>query len=51
MIMQYKCYIRLYRIWHNAKSVERQKTSLSKESVENTDLHKPVLNKIMTINE
>ena len=30
------------------KSAERQKTSLPKEQVENTDLHKPVLNKIMT---
>ena len=30
------------------KSAERQKTSLPKEQVENTNLHKPVLNKIMT---
>ena len=30
------------------KSAERQKTSLPKEQVENTELHKPVLNKIMT---
>ena len=29
------------------KSAERQKTSLPKEQVENTELHKPVLNKIM----
>ena len=30
------------------KSAETQKTSLPKEQVENKDLHKPVLNKIMT---
>ena len=30
------------------KSAERQKTSSPKEWVENTDLYKPVLNKIMT---
>ena len=30
------------------KSAERQKTSFPKEWVENTDLYKPVLNKIMT---
>ena len=30
------------------KNAERQKTSLPKEQVENTDLHKPLLNKIMT---
>ena len=29
------------------KNAERQKTSLPKEQVENTELHKPVLNKIM----
>ena len=33
------------------KSTERQKNSLPKEQVENTDLHKPVLNKIMTTQE
>ena len=33
---------------HNAKSVEKQKTSFPKEPVENADLYKPVLNKIMT---
>ena len=32
----------------NLKSAERQKTSFPKEYVENADLHKPVLNKIMT---
>ena len=32
-------------IWHNS---QRQKTSFPKESGENTDLYKPVLNKIMT---
>ena len=32
----------------NTKSAERQKTSFPKEQVENTDLYKPVLNKIMT---
>ena len=31
-----------------AKIGERQKTSFPKESVENTDLHKAALNKIMT---
>ena len=35
-------------IRHNAKSAERQKTSFPKESVENADLYKPVLNKIVT---
>ena len=35
--------------WHDAKSVERQKTSFPKELVENAGLCKPVLNKIMTI--
>ena len=30
------------------ESTERQKDSFPKESVENTDLYKPVLNKIMT---
>ena len=33
---------------HNAKRSERQKTSFPKESLENADLYKPVLNKIMT---
>ena len=32
----------------NTESTERQKTSFPKETVENADLHKPVLNKIMT---
>ena len=31
------------------KSAKRQKTSFTKESVENADLYKPVLSKIMTI--
>ena len=30
------------------KSTERQKSSFPKEQLENTDLHKPLLNKIMT---
>ena len=33
---------------HNAKTAERQKPSFPKESVENADLYKPVLSKIMT---
>ena len=54
MIMQFKCY-KVYEgyikfnlaimIWHNA---ERQKASFPKESVENADLYKSVLNKLMT---
>ena len=35
----------------NTKSTERQKTSLPKEQIENTDLYKPVLTKIMTTQE
>ena len=36
----------------NSKSAERQrKTSFLKEQVENTDLYKPVLNKVMTSQE
>ena len=35
----------------NTKSTERQKKSFPKEQVENTDLYKPVLNKIMTTQE
>ena len=38
---------RLHPIRHNAKSAERQKTSYPKESIENADLYKPVVNKIM----
>ena len=34
----------------NTKSAEKQKTCFPKESVENADLHKLVLNKIMTTN-
>ena len=37
--------------WHDAKNAEIQTTSFSKESVENADLYKPVLNKIMTTYE
>ena len=33
------------------KSTERQKTNFPKESVENADMYKPVLNKIMTAHE
>ena len=35
----------------NTESAERQKTSFRKENVENADLHKPVLNKIITTQE
>ena len=35
-------------IQRNAKSARRQKASFPKESVENVDLYKPVLNKIIT---
>ena len=35
----------------NTKSIEDQKTSFPKEKVENTDLYKPVLNKVMTPQE
>ena len=36
---------------HNAKSAERQKISFPKESAENADLYKPVLNKTMNTHE
>ena len=35
----------------NTKSAVRQKINFPKEYVENTDLYKPLLNKIMTIKE
>ena len=35
----------------NTKNPERQKKRFSKEKVENTDLHKPLLNKIITTQE
>ena len=35
----------------NIKSAERRKTKFLKESVENADFYKPVLNKIMTTHE
>ena len=35
----------------NTKSAEIQKSSSPKEQIENTDLYKPVLNKIMTTQE
>ena len=41
-------------IWLKAKnteSTERRITSFQKEIVENADLHKPVLKKIMTMQE
>ena len=38
-------------IWHKSKNAERLKTSFAKDSVENADLYKPVLNKIMTAHE
>ena len=42
---------RLYQMIHNTKGAERQNTSFPKELIENADLYKPVLNKIMTIHE
>ena len=36
---------------HNAKSVEKHKTSFPNKSAENAELYKPVLNKIITIHE
>ena len=38
-------------IRQNAKSIEKQKTNFPKESVKNTDLYKPVFNKIITTHE
>ena len=38
-------------IRQNAKSIEKQKTNFPKESVKNTDLYKPVFNKIITTRE
>ena len=35
-------------ILHNWKSIEKQKTRFPKILVKNADLHKPVLNEIMT---
>ena len=35
----------------NTESTKRQKTSFQTEIVENAELHKPVLNKIMTTQE
>ena len=35
----------------NEKSAEIQKTSFPNKQIENADLYKPVLNKIMTIQE
>ena len=35
----------------NKKRRKTNKTSFPKEKVENTDLHKPVLNKVMTTQE
>ena len=35
----------------NTESTERRKTSLPKQTVENADLHKTVLNKTMTTQE
>ena len=34
-----------------AESTERRKTSFPKDIVESADLHKPILNKIMTIHK
>ena len=54
----YKCY-KVYEDYvkfdteqaEKTKSAERQKTIFPKESVENTDLHKLVLKRIMTTHE
>ena len=35
----------------NTESADKQKTSFPKETVENVDLHKPILSKIMTTQE
>ena len=35
----------------STKSAERQKASFPQEQVENTDLYKPILNKIITTQE
>ena len=35
----------------NAGSIEKRKTSFRKEIVENADLHKPVLKKIMAMQQ
>ena len=51
MIMQMLRLRRLHLTRHNAKSAERQKTSYPKESIENADLYKPVVNKIMVTYE
>ena len=40
--------ITLNSFWHSAKGAEKQKTSFPKGLVENADLYKPVLNKILT---
>ena len=40
-----------HNTWYNARRAEIQKTSFPKESVENADLYKPILNKIMTTHE
>ena len=52
MIMQCKCY-KIYKgyIEFNLTQRRRQKASFPKESVENADLYRRVLNKIMTIHE
>ena len=56
MIMQIlQSLSRLHRIRHRTERKHKKrrttKTSFQKESVENADLHKPVLNKIMTTHE
>ena len=43
--------VTLNSIRHNVKSAEKQKTSFPKESVENADLYKTILNKILTTQE
>ena len=54
MIMQCKCYkvYEGYMEFDTTQKVQKEKkTSFPKESVENADLYKTVLNKIMTTHE
>ena len=43
--------VTLNSTWPNAKRVEKEKTVFPKESVENSDLYEPVLNKILAAHE
>ena len=51
--LSYKCYkvYEDYRDRFKIEQAERQKTSFPKECVENAELYKPVINKIMTTHE